>query len=71
VRDNDAAGEMATAALAERARAAGIEAVTLSPAMGDFNEDLRDLGTDQLREALRLQLAPDDVPRFLGSSEDL
>ena len=70
-RDNDAAGEMATTALAERARAAGIEAITLSPAMGDFNEDLRHLGIERLRAALRLQLAPDDVPRFLSPPADL
>jgi len=70
VRDNDAAGEMATAALAERARAAGIEALTLSPAMLDFNEDIRQLGIQHLRAALRVQLAPDDVPRFLSSTEN-
>jgi hypothetical protein len=35
--------------------------------LGDFNEDLRRLGVDHLREALRVQLAPDDVPRFLRS----
>jgi Toprim domain len=71
VRDNDAAGAMATATLAERARAAGIEAVTLSPTMGDFNEDLDHLGIDHVRATLRLQLAPDDASRFLGSSENL
>jgi hypothetical protein len=65
VRDNDPAGGFAVTTLAERAQAAGIEALTLSPTLGDFNEDLRRLGIDHLRAALRVQLAPDDVPRFL------
>jgi hypothetical protein len=67
VRDDDAAGDFAVATLTERAQAAGIEAFTLSPTLGDFNEDLRNLGVDGLRGALGLQLAPDDVPRFLSS----
>jgi hypothetical protein len=53
--------------LTERALSAGIEALTLTPALGDFNEDLRELGVDELRAALRIQLAPEDVPRFLSS----
>jgi len=69
VRDNDPAGNFAVATLAERAQAAGIEALALSPTRGDFNEDLRRLGVDHLRAALRLQLAPDDVPRFLSSMD--
>jgi Toprim domain len=59
-RDADAAGDMALAALTERADAAGIEALALSPRMGDFNEDLRAFGLGALRAALRLQLAPQD-----------
>jgi hypothetical protein len=47
--------------LTVRAEAAGIEAIALSPRLGDFNEDLRTLGIDQLRAALRIQLAPQDV----------
>ena len=31
----------------------------------DFNEDLRGLGIDALRAALRVQLAPEDVARFM------
>jgi hypothetical protein len=58
VRDADAAGDMAFAALTERAEAAGIEALPLSPRMGDFNEDLRAFGLRALRAALRIQLAP-------------
>lgn len=65
VRDDDDAGDDAMAALVERAVGAGIETIALSPRMGDFNEDLRLLGLDELRAALRSQLAPQDVARFL------
>ena len=69
-RDHDPAGDVAMATLTARAQTAGIEALTLSPALGDFNEDLRHLGVDDLRAALRVQLAPDDVPRFMRSVSD-
>ncbi|MCC6887280.1 MAG: toprim domain-containing protein [Hyphomicrobiales bacterium] len=68
-RDRDPAGGLAMATLTERAQAAGIEALTLSPMLSDFNEDLRHLGVDHLRAALRVQLAPEDVPRFLSSMD--
>jgi Toprim domain len=64
-RDDDAAGDIALAALTERAEAAGIEALALSPRMGDFNEELRAFGLAALRAALRIQLAPQDVVRFM------
>jgi Toprim domain len=64
-RDADAAGDMALAALTERAEEAGIEALALSPQMGDLNEDLRAFGLGALRAALRVQLAPQDVVRFM------
>ncbi len=64
-RDADAAGDTALAALTERAEAAGIEALALSPRMGDFNEDLRAFGVRALRTALRSQLAPQDALRFM------
>jgi hypothetical protein len=64
-RDADPAGDAAMAALTERAETAGIEALTLSPTRGDFNEDLRQLGIDDLRAALRIQLAPQDLVRFM------
>jgi hypothetical protein len=51
--------------VARDADAAGIEAHALSPRLGDFNEDLRTLGIDALRAALRIQLAPQDVVRFM------
>ena len=66
VRDDDPAGDGAMATLIERANAAGIEAITLSPISGDFNEDLRQLGVDRLRANLRVQLAPQDVARFMA-----
>ena len=64
-RDNDPAGEGAAAALSDRAQAAGIEAIDLAPALGDFNDDLRRLGVDELAAALRVQLSPQDVDRFM------
>jgi hypothetical protein len=64
-RDRDPAGDLAVATLTERAQSAGIEALTLTPALADFNEDLRQLGVEELRAALRVQLALEDVPRFL------
>ena len=64
-RDADPAGDAALAILNDRAAEAGIEALTLSPALGDFNEDLLHLGTSELRASLRIQLAPEDVVRFI------
>jgi hypothetical protein len=64
-RDMDAAGDAAVTTLTEHAQAVGIETLTLSPRLGDFNEDLRTLGIDELRAALRIQLAPQDVVRFM------
>lgn len=65
VRDNDPAGDGARDSLVERADAAGIEAIVISPEFGDFNEDLRILGIDALRARTRSQLAPEDVARFM------
>ncbi len=65
-RDDDPAGDGAMAALIDRAEQAGIEAIVLSPALGDFNEDLRVLGIDALRAGIRVQIAPQDVARFMG-----
>lgn len=64
-RDADAAGDTAVAVLTQRAEAAGIEALVLSPRTGDFNEDLHAFALDALRAALRIQLAPQDVVRFM------
>ena len=62
--DDDPAGRRATASVMTRAEAAGIEAIRLAPARGDFNDDLRQLGRESLHAALRVQLAPEDVERF-------
>jgi phage/plasmid primase-like uncharacterized protein len=64
-RDADAAGDTVQITLAQRAGTAGVEAIALSPRLGDFNEDLHVFGLDALRAALRIQLAPEDVDRFL------
>ena len=64
VRDNDPAGDGARDSLVERANAAGIEVIVLSPVLEDFNEDLRRLGLDAFRANLRVQLAPQDIARF-------
>ncbi len=63
--DNDPAGDGAMTALIDRAQSAGIEALVLSPALSDFNEDLRRLGIDALRAAIRVQIATEDVARFM------
>ncbi len=65
VRDDDPAGDGAAETLIARARAARIEAITLSPRCGDFNGDLRTLGIDALRAVLRGQIVSEDVARFL------
>ncbi len=67
VRDNDPAGDGARDSLIARAHEAGIEALTLSPMAGDFNEDITTRGLDAIRAHIRVQLAPEDVSRFLGS----
>ena len=67
-RDADAAGDAVQAILTQRAEAAGIEAIALSPRLGDFNEDLHIFGLEALRAELLLQLVPEDVVRFLHSS---
>lgn len=64
-RDNDPAGDRAQGSLIEQANGLGIEAIVLSPRLGDFNEDLRAFGIDALRAQVRIQLAPQDVDRFL------
>jgi Toprim domain len=65
-RDNDPAGHRAAQQLSRQA--AGIEALPLTPSLKDFNEDLRHLGVDALRAALREQLAPEDAVRFMAST---
>jgi hypothetical protein len=66
LRDRDPAGDGARETLFARATEAGIEALALTPRLGDFNDDLRRDGVECLRERLRLQLHPEDVARFLA-----
>ncbi len=67
----DNAGDTVQAVLAQRAGAVGIETIVLSPRLGDFNEDLYVFGLDALRATVRMQLAPEDVDRFLSPSTAL
>jgi hypothetical protein len=64
-RDDDPAGDGAMTTLIDRAQEVGIEAIVISPRLGDFNEDLRLLGIDALRAASRVQIAAQDVARFM------
>jgi hypothetical protein len=64
-RDADPAGDSAMVSLINRASEAGVETIALSPRLGDFNEDLRMLSIDALRAAIRVQIAPEDVARFM------
>jgi hypothetical protein len=65
-RDRDSAGDAAMASLGRRAEATGIEMLGLSPRFDDLNEDLLELGIDELRASVRQQLAPQDVARFMS-----
>ena len=68
VRDDDRAGDGAMKGLIDRTRQARIQAIVLSPQCEDFNEDLRNFDINTLRAALRVQLTPEDVVRFLSTS---
>lgn len=65
-REDDAAGRHAAETLADRAKALGIEPLMLDAQGGDLNDDLRQLGPDQLKAKLRVQLAAEHVERFLA-----
>jgi hypothetical protein len=66
-RDRDPAGDHAVATLAERAAEAGIDAVVLSPMLEDFNEDLRTLGLQAVRDTVRPLLTAADAARFIAA----
>ncbi len=68
VRDDDPAGHGAQDTLTKRANEAGVQILTLSPMLGDFNEDLRLRGLNALSALVRVQLAPQDVARFTEQS---
>jgi hypothetical protein len=59
--DADAAGRHGIHRLSQRAGEAGILAIVLRPQLGDFNDDLRQLGPASLATWLRDQLLPDDA----------
>lgn len=63
--DADGAGRHGIEGLSRRAQAHGILPLVLSPALGDFNEDLRWLGPDRLTASLRAQLIPEDAMAYL------
>ncbi|WP_112875051.1 DUF7146 domain-containing protein [Paracoccus endophyticus] len=65
IRDRDPAGDGARDSLVARAASLGIEAISVSPVAGDFNDDLRRHGVDALRAGLKDQLHPEDVRRFM------
>ncbi|MFC2254009.1 toprim domain-containing protein [Labrys portucalensis] len=65
LRDRDPAGDSARDYLIGRASGVGIEAIGLSPARGDFNEDLCTARAEALRQGLMDQLRPEDVARFM------
>ena len=64
--DGDAAGRRAADKLSARGRCAGVEVLRLLPTLGDFNDDLRNLGLAALREGLRAQLLQEDSDRYLS-----
>jgi hypothetical protein len=69
-RDNDMAGITAAKRLRERGESIGIDVRDLVPVHGDFNTDLCRFGGAVMLGHLVLQLAPDDLLRFV-SAEDL
>ncbi len=44
--------------------------LTLTPRLDDFNDDLQQAGIDALAAMVRVQLAPEDVARFLTPKAD-
>lgn len=65
LRDRDPAGAAARDRLEARAAAAGIEVLTLTSRLGDFNDDLRRYGLAALQARLRLHLHAEHAARFV------
>ncbi len=65
LRDRDPAGDGARDSLIARATSLGIETIAVSPVGEDFNDDLRWRGIGALHAALKDQLHPEDVRRFI------
>ncbi|MEL6644932.1 MAG: toprim domain-containing protein [Pseudomonadota bacterium] len=68
--DPDPAGVTAADQMERRAARSQIDTVRLSPRLGDFNDDLRANGLDELRAHLRPQLAPEDAAVFFDPAFD-
>lgn len=64
-RDNDRAGANAVARLAERASVAGVEVISLVPALLDFNDDHRLLSFEAVKARVASQLREEDRWRYL------
>ncbi|WP_395821015.1 toprim domain-containing protein [Devosia sp.] len=64
--DADASGRSGALRLSRRARDQGIEVLNLMPRLGDFNDDLRRLGLEALRQNLTAQLGPEDCRDLIG-----
>ena len=58
--DRDPAGARAAERLGARAAEVGIGCHVLEPKLGDFNDDLRALGPEALRQHLAKQIGPED-----------
>lgn len=65
-RENDPAGRNAAATLAVHAQETGIETLMLGAKLGDFNDDLRQIGREAMQADVRIQLAPEDAEQFIG-----
>lgn len=63
--DRDPAGHAARDRLIERISATGLATHVLSSTLHDFNDDLRQIPADAMLAALQVQLAREDVTRYL------
>ncbi len=54
--DDNSAGQDAASRLIERAEAASLPAIPLFPRLGDFNDDLRELGVKELKSLISRQI---------------
>jgi hypothetical protein len=67
--DPDAAGWRAFERVTARAQTEGFEVLPLRPTRGDFNDDLLAIGPSAVRNALRAQIAAEDLDQIMiGSS---
>ena len=64
--DRDPAGQRAAERLSARAAETGIGCHVLEPQLGDFNDDLRAIGKEALRQHLAEQIGAEDRQRLLA-----